>query len=535
MIAFTLIACSSAPAPAPAPAPEAEPPAAAAPGAIPEEVPPEPALGADGTSTPPSVLRLGERAVELPSRHLEVRVDFDHGDFETVREALLKWGFTVEDGDGAALRVLAPRGDRWPERLEPLLAVRRVTETLGQDALPDGATRAGTAHFGPTVVHRWATREGGVQETMEGSALPGKPEIPRNFPAAVVRCLAPVRSAMVDGDPEGPGWERALSQEPLAWVVVLENFGACRASGWFVARADASVEQVSVAGQPVKVLSESALFDAAQGYLSVPRAATDEAAIAGVDILRRAPDDVLARVLPAVAPGAHQERLVLALAERDEAKAVAVARASSSPTLLAWAAGVDATTRAEVLANPEAGAEALVVAMSAWRPSLPQDQPVLARLVAHADPQVRMRAQELAIEAGASACAARIPEAKTMPLEAARALYAECPQQPVRLQAFSRVVQLDRAAATELVSATAARPETVRAGIAAVRALNGLERDDLLEALVSNTTADRDVRAEALRTLARVGRSPHAVALAEKHGAFLGVKLPPPKAVAVEK
>ncbi len=340
---------------------------------------------------------------------------------------------------------------------------------------------------------------------------------------------------MIDGDPEGPGWERALSTDPLAWVVVLENFGACNASGWFVARHDASVEQVTVAGGPVKTLSEPALFAAAQAYLSSPRAGIDEAAVAGVDILRRAPDEILGAAIPALAPGAHQERLLLAYAERDEARAIALASSSKSPTLLAWAAGVDVASRAAVLADPSAGAEALVSAMSAWRPNLPADGPSLDRLGEHPDPAVRMRAQDLAIEAGASACGAQLPAVKTLALDAARALYAECPQQPVRLQAFSRLVQLDRAVATEVVSATASRPETVRTGIAAVRALNGLERDDLLEALVANSTADRDVRAEALRTLARVGRSANAAALAERHGAFLGVKLAPSRAVAGEK
>jgi hypothetical protein len=135
-----------------------------------------------------------------------------------------------------------------------------------------------------------------------------------------------------------------------------------------------------------------------------------------------------------------------------------------------------------------------------------------------------MRAWDLAIDAGGAACATRVPSAKTATLEEAKKLYTECPQQPVRLQAFSRLAQLDKAAAAEMITATLANPETVRTGIGAVRAANSLERDDLLEAAVADVAVDRDVRAEALRTLLRVGRSAKAAELAEKHGPFLGVK-----------
>ncbi len=534
MIALVLYACSPDPAPpsgaAPAPAAEAPPVAP-----VPDVLPAELGTGAEATATPSSVIRLAESKVEVPNRHLEVRVDFDHADFATVRDALVRWGFTVEDGDGASLRVLAPPGDDWSERLEPLPSLGRVTETLGQDTLPSGAVRGGSARFGPSLVHTWEIREGGIQEKMDGGPLPGKIEIPRNLPAAVVRCLAPVRMAMVDGESEGPGWERAVQADPLAWVVVLDQYGACGAGGWFVARADAPVDNVTVAGQPVKALSEEALFTAAINFLSTPRAGNDDSAIAAVDILRRAPDDVVERALAAVAPGAHQERLLLAYAERDEQKAITFARSSGSSTVLAWAAGVDASIRAAVLAKPDAGVDALVSAMSAWRPELPADKPTLSRLQAHADPRVRMRANELWIEATSAACTARIPTAKTLDLAGAKALYSECPHQPVRLQAFSRLAQLDKSEAGAMVGATLRSPETVRTGIAAVRAANGLERDDLLEALVPDPASDRDVRAEALRTLLRVGRSAIAASLAEKHGPFLGVKPPPVKAVAGEK
>ncbi len=534
MIALVLYACSTDSA---SPTGAALAPASVAPpvATAPELLPPELVTGADATATPASVLRLSESKLEVPNRHLEVRVDFDHADFATVRDTLVRWGFTVEDGDGASLRVLAPAGDDWSERLEPLPALGRVTETLGQDTLASGAVRGGSARFGPSLTHTWEIREGGIQERMEGGALPAKIEIPRNLPAAVVRCLAPVRMAMVDGESEGPGWERAVLAEPLAWVVVLDQYGACGAGGWFVARADAAVDNVTVAGQPVKALSEEALFGAAISFLSTPRAGNDDSAIAAVDILRRASDDVVERALAAVAPGAHQERLLLAYAERDEQKAIAFARTSGSATVLAWAAGVDANIRAEVLAKPDAGVDALVSAMSAWRPELPVDQAMLSRLQSHADPRVRMRANDLWIDATTAACTAKIPSAKTLELVAAKALYAECPQQPVRLQAFSRLAQLDKNEAAVLVSATLRSPETVRTGIAAVRAANGLERDDLLEALVASPAGDRDVRAEALRTLLRVGRSASAAALAEKHGPFLGVKPPPVKAVAGEK
>ncbi|MBM4369667.1 MAG: hypothetical protein FJ102_25885, partial [Deltaproteobacteria bacterium] len=321
MIALVLYACSPDPAPPPGtelpPGPGAPPSAAgdgAPPPELPVQVPAELPRGAEATATPASVIRLAESKVDVPNRHLEVRVDFDHADFATVRDALVRWGFSVEDGDGASLRVHAPAGDGWPERLEPLPALGRVTETLGQDSLPSGAVRGGTARFGPSLVHAWEIREGGIRETMEGGPLPAKIEIPRNLPAAVVRCLAPVRMAMVDGESEGPGWERAVQADPLAWVVVLDQYGACGAGGWFVARADAPVDNVTVAGQPVKALSEEALLTAAIAFLSTPRAGNDDSAIAAVDILRRAADEVVERALAAVAPGPHQERLLLAYA-----------------------------------------------------------------------------------------------------------------------------------------------------------------------------------------------------------------------------
>ena len=483
-------------------------------------VPPDLRIGVTEVATPPDLLRLSQRVDAVPPRHVEIRVDFSGGTFAAVKADVERWGFVVEDGDGTSLRLLAPPGDRWPERLEPLSGVERVHETLTQDKLPDGSVRGGTARFGD-LPYTWSLKDGKLVEALTGGALPGKVELPRTIPVAVVRCLAPLRTAILDGEVAGPGWERALA--PGAWALVLENFGACDATGWVIARSDAKVDQLTVAGKTIRDLDDTSLFDAAIRYLKTERASADESAVAAVDILRRGDDDTLRRAITAVQPGAHQERLLIALVGRGEPAAITFAGTSTSPTVRGWAAGVDAAARAAVLADPAAGANALAIAMGAWRPGS-ADTATLERLKAHADPRIRMRAWDLAIDAGLPACLARVPEVKKATLDAAKALYAECPQQPVRLQAFSRIVQLDREAGATLVKGTLLNPETERSGINAVRAANSLERDDLLEAAVASITLDRDVRTEALRTLLRVGRSASAAALVVRHGAFLGVK-----------
>ena len=519
MLAY-LFACNDNAPPPEKPATEVSPPVEAPPAAdmLPAELP----VGVREVPTPDGLARMQDRVDHVPPRHLEVRVDFASGDFATLRARLEGWGFTIEDGDGASLRVTAPAGDHWAERLEPLPTIARVAETLTQDKLPDGAVRGGTARFG-TAAYTWALKDGKLVESTTGAALPAAAELPRTVPVAVVRCLAPIRTAMLDGETAGPGWERALHTESNTWAIVVEHFGACDATGWVLAKADAKSDTLTVAGKPVKELDDATLFGTATRYLSTERAASDEGAAAAVDILRRGDDAQLSAAIGAIAPGPQQERLLLALAERDQAKALALASTSTSPTLRGWAAGVDATARQSVLADTGSSPDALVFAMSAWRPGA-ADAATLDRLRAHPDPRVRMRAWDLALDAGQAACLTRAPGAKTLTLDDARKLYAECPQQPVRLQAFGRAAQLDKAAAGELVAGTLAAPETVRTGINAVRFASTLERDDLLEAAVSAVTLDRDVRASALRALLATGRSPAAAALAEKHGPFLGVK-----------
>lgn len=501
---------------------------------FPEEIPPDPSLGVREVQTPANISRIAERRVQVPNRQLDIRVDFDHGDYATMVAALSRWGFTLRDADGETARVMAPAGERWPERLEVLPEIARVSETLAQDTLPDGTVRAGNTKFDGGIIHQWSVPEGGVVETVEGAALPRKAEIPRTLPAAIVRCLAPLRSAILDGEPAGVGWERALRIEPVAWVAVVEHYGACDATGWFVMEAMAEVETLTIAGQAVKSTTDEQILEVAQTYLSVPRARVDESAIAASDLLRRLDDTRLAAAIDAVAPGPHQERLFLALAERNESAATALARASTSPTVRAWGAGTDDQVRDSVLADPAAPAEALVAAMAVWRPGT-GDEAKLDALTRHVHPAVRMRAWEIAIDVRNAPCLERLAGAKSLDLAAAQLLYAECPQQPVRLQAFSRLAVLNSAAAAAAVQSTLERPETVRAGISAVRAANSLERDDLLEAIVANPLGDRDVRAEALRTLLRVGRSAAAAALFEAHGPFLGVRTAPAKAVAGDK
>lgn len=531
MLVLLFIACTEGCGPTETPAngevgAQADAPA----GAEQRPLPADLGVGVHEVATPPELLRLSGRVDSVPPRHVEIRVDFSDGTFGAVKADLERWGFVVEDGDGTSLRLLSPPGDRWPERLEPLPGVERVHETLTQDKLPDGSVRGGTARFGD-LPYTWSLKDGKLVETLVGGTLPGKVELPRTIPVAVVRCLAPLRTAILDGEVAGPGWERALASG--AWALVLENFGACDATGWVIARSDAKVDRLTVAGKAIRDLDDTSLFGAAILYLSTDRAGSDESAVAAVDILRRGDDDTLRRAITAVRPGAHQERLLIALALRGEPAAVTFASTSTSSTVRGWAAGIDAAARAAVLADPASGASALVIAMSAWRPAS-ADAATLERLKAHIDPRVRMRAWDLSIDAGLAACLARVPEVKNAAIDAAKALYAECPQQPVRLQAFSRIVQLDREAGATLVSGTLLNPETERSGINAVRAANSLERDDLLEAAVASITLDRDVRAEALRTLLRVGRSGNATALVVRHGAFLGVKVPERPAIANE-
>lgn len=501
---------------------------------LPAEIPPDPTLGVREVPTPAGISRIVERRVQVPNRQLDIRVDFDHGDYATMAAALSRWGFTLRDADGETARVMAPAGERWAERLEVLPEIARVSETLSQDVLPSGAVLSGTTRFDGGILHEWSVVEGGLVEQIQGTTAPAKPEIPRALPAAVVRCLAPLRAAILDGEPAGVGWERAVRAEPAAWVVVMERFGACDASGWFVLDPAAVVDTLTVAGQPVKAATDEQIFEAAQRYLSVPRARVDESAIAACEILRRADDVRLAAAIQAVEPGPHQERLLLSLAERNEAAAISLARTSTSPTVRAWGAGIDDQVRDSVLADSSAPAEALLAATTVWRPGA-GDQTRINALIRHANPAVRMRAWDLKSEVENSACLGRLGGAKALDLAGAQALYAECPQQPVRLQAFARLVLLDQAAAAVAVNSTLERPETVRAGISAVRAAHSMERDTLLEAIVANPLADRDVRAEALRTLIRAGHSANAQALFEAHGPFLGVRSAPAKAVAGEK
>lgn len=517
MLAF-LTACSTSPEAPVAAVVEVVAPTAPVEAPLPADL----SVGVGEVRTPPELLRASERVDRVPPRHLELRVDFAGGDFVGVRAELERWGFTVEDGDGSSLRLLAPAGDRWAERLEPLPSIARVHETLTQDKLDDGAVRAGSAKFGH-VGYTWSLKDGVLAEALVGAPLPAKVELPRTVPVSVVRCLAPIRTAMLDGETAGPGWERALVNEPSSWAIVVDHFGACDATGWFVARADAKSDTLTIGGKAVKDLDDATLFASATKYLTTERAQSDEGAAAAVDILRRGDNQQLAAAIDAIAAGPQQERLLLALADRDEAAALALAAKSTSATARGWAAGVDATARLSVLADPGATADSLLLAMSAWRPGT-TDGSTVDRLKQHKDVRVRMRATDLALDASQPACIARAPSAKKATLEEAKALYLECPQQPVRLQAFSRLVQLDKAVATELVTATLRAPESVRIGINAVRAVSALDRGDLLEQTVGDMTLDRDVRAEALRTLQRGGRSPNAVALAEKHGAFLGVR-----------
>lgn len=517
LVVLSLLACSgegagpeATPTPVPPPLTEADGPL------------PEPRMGVAEVVTPPEVLRPTEVQDRAAPGRLDVWFDPDATTFEALGTKLQAWGFSILDGDGESWRVGPPTGVEWPARLLPLPAVAKVAEAVDLLPLETGAFREGSERYGE-YVHSWSWREGGAVQSLAGGPPPPEPVLPHALPAQVVRCLAPIRTDMKSGVSVGVGWERALIADPPAWALVLEEFGACRASGWLRLRSNATVTTLTVGGRPLAELDGPTVHALALTYLRQPRAYEDPSGLAAWDLLRDAPTETLVRALPDLAPGVFQDKLWEELDQRDHAVALQLATDSTSPTLRAAVAAEVDTLRAAVLVDPKAPADAVYAALTVWRPG-PADPPgILERLRTHPAPRVRQRAWEITLDATSAACLQRAAGLGAADLTTASAIYRECPQQPVRMPAFQRVAALDRVVAAAMVRVVLEDPETLQAGVLAVRNAAAIERNDLLEATVRRTTVPRGMRLRALELLAAAG-SPHVAELAEQHGAYLGYR-----------
>ncbi len=516
-LVLSLIACSGDESPTEAQLPLTPVPVEPASGPL-----PEPRTGVGEVVTPPEVVRPTEVQDRSGPVRLDVWFDPDVTTFEALGPKLESWGFSLLDGDGESWRVGTPPGNEWPARLLPLPEVANVTEAVDLISLESGAFREGSERYG-ALVHSWSWRAGGPTSAVTGGRAPPDPALPQTLPAQVVRCLAPVRTEMMNGVSAGIGWERALQTNPSAWVLVLEDFGACDATGWIALRADAPVTTLTVGGRPATEADASHAYTLAVDYLRNPRPYEDASALAAWDLLRAAPSDTLTAAVSTVAPGTFQERLWQELAQRDHAAALALAHGSESPSLRGALAAEDGVARAAALTEANAPADAVYAALSVWRPG-PTDPPeTLERLRQSSAPRVREKAWELTLDATMAACTARAMAVAAADLSTASAIYRECPQQPVRMPAFQRVASLDPLAAAAMVRVVLEEPETVRTGVAAVRNAAALERWDLLEALVARPSVARDVRRVALEFLVRQGTAT-ASELVEQHGAYVGYK-----------
>lgn len=517
LVVLSLIACSGGGTEPTAPPPTA-PTASNGQGPL-----PEPRMGVAEVSTPPELVRATEVQDRAAPPRLDVRFDPDVTTFDELGRKLEAWGFSVLDGDGESWRVGAPLGHEWPARLLPLAEVADVTEAVDLTSLETGALREGSEHYGDRV-HTWSWREGGPVQSVSGGAAPPDPMLPHALPASVVRCLAPLRTAMGTGVSVGVGWERALVPEPLSWAVVVENYGACKASGWFALRSDAPVDALRIDGRPVAEVEPGVVYGAAVEYLATVRPYDDPSAIAAYDLLRQAPTERLAAALDGLAPGTFQERLWEELDQRDPDNALLLAEKATSPTLRAGVTAEVESLRTAALTDPKAPADAVFAALTVWRPDPGDTSGTLERLRTHPSPRVRERAWEITIETTAAACEARVAGIPTASVTTVSALYRECPQQTVRVAAFNHLAKADPVAAGAVLRVVLEEPETVRTGVLAARHAAALERYDLLETLIPRTSVSRDVRRVGLELLVKGSKSALAEELVEQHGTYLGYR-----------
>lgn len=511
----------------PPPPPDIPPPEAAGP-----ELPPPPRLGVAEVETPPEVLRVSEVVDQAAPTLVDVWFDPEVTTFDALGEQLERWGFVRVDGDGRVWRIRAADAPAVEHRLARAPGVAQVRVALTRETLPSGNYREGSDKIG-TLVRRWVwPAEAPPTVTVTGGAVPPDPVLPRDLPPAARDCLGVAVEDLEMGLSVGPGWERGMVAAPLAWVLVVDHYGACDASGWVALRPDATVEHLRFGDREAALADEAAFHELAIRFLKTPRPALDRDAQVAVELLARAPDAVLARAVRDAAPAPAQLELYARFARRDPEAALAVAGASTSPPLLAQAAGQDEELRARLLQSPDSAWGALEGAVAVWRPSRADPPGLLERLLASPDPEVRQRAWAARMEAESAACAARTVEG----LDAAGlvAMYAACPQAVPRARAWERLRAMDPEAARAALERTLANPETRVTGIAAVNAAAGAGEWALLEALVANPRVDREVRRVALDRLVQAGR-PAAAGLAEAHGAFLGWKPRAPSAGAVAR
>ncbi len=511
-----LVACDwGAPAerPAPDPAPPASPPVTPAPPAL--------LLGVTEVRTPDDVVRVSDLQDIRGRVHLDVWFDPAHTTFEGLGNTLDAWGLERIDGDGESWRVATPSGDAWAARLEPAPEVARVREALDQQPLETGALREGRETYGP-LVHAWSWRSGGPVEGSTGAEAPPRAVLPHALPGWAAECLAPAMEELHAGVSRGLGWERAWRPDPSTWVLVTQDYGGCRATGWLVLAADAPVADLTVGGRAVAQVGSAALHDIAISVLSQPRASDDTDAAFAVGALQDAPPETRARAAAsAVAP--WQERVVRDWARVDEESALVWARASDTVAARALLVHLDPTDRAAALADPNAPFDVLLSALAAWRPNGGEGADVLARLRKSPDPRVRERAWERTAGARTESCVARQDALGNAAMKDVAEIWAECPIPGVREAAFARALALDRAAAGKLVADTLTAPETVPSAVQAVRAAANLGRYDLLTPFVARSDVARAPRLEALRLIV-AGSQPNARALVEAHGVYLGFK-----------
>lgn len=488
-------------------------------------------VGVAEVSTPATILRVQNLTRTEPPRRYDVEFDPSSVTFAALEDDLVRWGFTVEDGDGLAWRAVAPQGTDWPSRLEPLPEVLGVRAATTQDMLPDGSARTGGEHYG-TVIRTWSMRAGTLTETLQGSPTPPPPVLPSALAQPLQRCLTPLVEDLAAGEAQGVGWERALDPAGPTWVLVLEHYGACDASGWVELRADGPLDNLQAAGRAAAQVDEAAVFVAAVSWLGEAHPVDDDEAVVARELVAGAPEDVLRDTLPRLVDTTAQEAAWQAWADRDNAAAVAWAASSTMPLLRAHAAQQEPAVRTELLRDTTAPVLARRVAVSGWSPT-DADDALVQQLRADRDPIVRAGAWTAWSRLHEGACTARAASAEKLGTAEAARLYGECPQDEVREKVIAFLAQADPAKAGELVGGVLGAPEDRAAGMAAVRAAVTLGRDDLLEQVIEDTTVGRDIRGLALRALAEANRSTKLADLQARHGAYLGVKpRPVPASVA---
>lgn len=486
-------------------------------------LPPPPRVGVAEVPAPPGFLLPTEVREAMAPAAIDVWFDADTTTFDALGKQLDDWGFTRVDGDGESWRVVTPNPEGVVDRLLLAPGVWRAEQPVLTERLPSGATREGSAVYG-ALTHTWSWVEGGAKVQDNGDDPVPAPVLPRGLSGGALQCLRPLVDDLQDGLVQGVGWERALVAEPRAWGVLLEEYGACRARGAVVLRADGAVDTLTFGGRSLADCDAECFQSLAAAWVAVPHAATDPAVDAVITTLAEAPDVILARAMRDAAPGPVQARLYEAFEARDAEAALAVAGGSASRVLRAQTIGQDETVRQQVLADPAAKWSDIAAALVGWRPG-PSDPPgLLDRFLASPDATVRARAQEARMAAEAGACQARNPT--NMTVAEVTALYTECPQAQVRTAALARLRALDPKAADAALATTLESPETIGTGVAAVRAAEAAGRKDLLVLVVGRQNVARPVRQVALSLLVKANH-PEAAALVAAHGTFLGYRALP--------